>query len=121
MKGWPTPPPGMGPSLGLPNRAPTGGWGIVGTAGATARRLGGCVARVVGKRPSYTQGFGAPPLVVWSGRGMATLGEPVLAYEGAVTKVPGRSGASARSSECFGKKKMLEGLRLRVQRSWLSS
>ena len=93
VMGWPTPPPGMGPCLGLPNRASTGGWGIVGTAGATARRLGGCVGRVVGKRPSYAQGFGAPPLVGWSGRGMATLGEPALAYERAVTKVPGRSGA----------------------------
>ncbi len=92
VTGWPTPPPGMGPSQGLPNRAPTGGWGIVGTAGATACRLAGCVGRVVWMRPSYAQGFDASPLLVgavggWLPSANKRLREPVE------TKFSGRSGA----------------------------
>ena len=88
---------GMGPS-GLPNRAPTGGWGTARTVRATACRLGGGGGRVVGKRPLYALGSGAPPLVGWSGRGMASPATSrIPARWGTIPGAVGRSSPVVRS------------------------
>ena len=65
----------MGHSVGLPNRASTGGWGTARTVGAAAHRLGGGGGSGGGEATRGTRKGLALLPVSWSGRGLAIRGD----------------------------------------------